>query len=216
MTSQSVNDYIWQLAGSGSRSIWVGGSDNITEGIWYWYDGSEWNFENWDIDTPDNLYKSSKIPSEDCLELTQTGKWNDYACAYSKYYVCAIKECSGKPDQFTCCTPSSPCPDMGGDCDTHADCQGTLECGTDNCKDVFPFADVGADCCEEPGCRGYVGQGSCCTSGSPCEEGGGDCDSDKECAGDLVCGSNNCLTYAPPSPLNIDKSMDCCEKPLLG
>ena len=75
---------------------------------------------------------------------------------------------------------------MGGDCDTHADCQGTLECGTDNCKDVFPFADAGADCCEEPGCRGYVGQGSCCTSGSPCEEGGGDCESDKDCAEDLV------------------------------
>ena len=50
--------------------------------------------------------------------------------------------------------------------------------GTDNCKDVFPFADAGSDCCEEPGCRGYVGQGSCCTSSAPCEEGGGDCDSD--------------------------------------
>lgn len=32
----------------------------------------------------------------------------------------------------------------------------------------------------------------CCTRGSPCSVGEGDCDLDKECAGTLRCGNNNC------------------------
>ena len=46
----------------------------------------------------------------------------------------------------------------------------------------------------------------CCSVFNPCGEGAGDCDEDDECAGDLVCGKNNCgdkFTWA---------SADCCEK----
>ena len=32
----------------------------------------------------------------------------------------------------------------------------------------------------------------CCTKDNPCGKGDGDCDNDSECAGDLVCGRNNC------------------------
>ena len=45
---------------------------------------------------------------------------------------------------------------------------------------------------------------SCCTSSSPCSLGEGDCDSDSHCAGDLVCGTDNCAAGSP--------SLDCCEE----
>merc|ERR1712029_1237126 len=45
--------------------------------------------------------------------------------------------------------------------------------------------------------------GSCCTSEFQCLEGEGDCDSDNDCAGPLVCGNNNC-----GSP--FQDTHDCC------
>ena len=51
----------------------------------------------------------------------------------------------------------------------------------------------------------------CCTAKDPCYVGEGDCDNDKECAGDLVCGKNNCpagfkAKFGKNKP-------DCCEEP---
>ena len=46
----------------------------------------------------------------------------------------------------------------------------------------------------------------CCTETNPCKEGQGDCDTDEECRGDLICGRNNC-----GSKFSWD-SADCCEK----
>ena len=43
----------------------------------------------------------------------------------------------------------------------------------------------------------------CCTALHPCELGGGDCDNDGECAGNLVCGSNNCGGI-------FESTADCC------
>ncbi len=52
----------------------------------------------------------------------------------------------------------------------------------------------------------------CCTEEMPCGEGDGDCDSDAECEGDLICGDNNC----PAGNDQIDSALlwnagdDCC------
>ena len=43
---------------------------------------------------------------------------------------------------------------------------------------------------------------TCCTSSAQCGLGEGDCDHDSECAGDLVCGENNCAAG--------QSIMDCC------
>jgi hypothetical protein len=47
---------------------------------------------------------------------------------------------------------------------------------------------------------------ACCTALQPCELGGGDCDSDGECAGSLVCGTDNCGGI-------FDSLADCCTHP---
>merc|ERR1711974_397985 len=51
----------------------------------------------------------------------------------------------------------------------------------------------------------------CCTAAEPCYEEEGDCDNDAECAGDLVCGKNNCpVGFTAKFGKN---KPDCCEKP---
>ena len=67
----------------------------------------------------------------------------------------------------------------------------------------------------KPWCKGrnYPGGDECCESedpeGSKCTEGQGDCDSDGGCAGDLVCGTDNCREYHS----GASSSDDCCTKP---
>ena len=69
-------------------------------------------------------------------------------------------------------------------------------------------------------CRGrnYPPGRRCCTPEDPCDVGEGDCDGrgdgglhdgDRGCAGDLVCGSNNCLQFG----LYYHQKDDCCEEP---
>ena len=55
-------------------------------------------------------------------------------------------------------------------------------------------------------CRGK--DNSCCTSETPCGFGDGDCDSDDQCAGDMVCGDNNC----PKNGFEWNGGDDCCVK----
>ena len=49
----------------------------------------------------------------------------------------------------------------------------------------------------------------CCTSEIPCGIGGGDCSSNDDCKGDLVCGAyEDCPD--PPRPLQWPRSSRCC------
>ena len=67
-------------------------------------------------------------------------------------------------------------------------------------------------CSGKPWCKGrnYPGGSECCESEDPewdkCTEGQGDCDSDSGCAGNLVCGKNNCRDYHSDASPNDD----CC------
>ena len=48
---------------------------------------------------------------------------------------------------------------------------------------------------------------ACCTDSKPCGIAEGDCDTNDECIGHLVCGSDNCVK--PP----FHKKADCCYDP---
>ena len=43
-----------------------------------------------------------------------------------------------------------------------------------------------------------------------CDEGEGDCDNDSQCAGDLICGKNNCLEDYSSEESNWASGADCC------
>ena len=47
----------------------------------------------------------------------------------------------------------------------------------------------------------------CCTSSNPCGLGEGDCDSDSECNGDLICGLDNCQSLDSGWAYS---DIDCC------
>ena len=50
------------------------------------------------------------------------------------------------------------------------------------------------------------GGDSCCSAENRCTLGDGDCDSDDECAGDLVCGDDNCFMQGQA----WNSGDDCC------
>ena len=104
--------------------------------------------------------------------------------------------CYNEDEDF--CTIDSPCGVDEGDCDSHDMCQVGLLCGLNNCPEEF---DNTTDCCHLP----VAGEKDFCLSGIPCGVDDGDCDSDKECASELFCGSNNCPDY-----LGFDFEVDCC------
>ena len=56
-------------------------------------------------------------------------------------------------------------------------------------------------------CTASADDSGCCTSKFQCYEGEGDCDSDSECAGDLLCGKDNCVNFNSAWP---DSAFDCC------
>ena len=56
----------------------------------------------------------------------------------------------------------------------------------------------------EAKCTPAADDWDCCSEAAPCGLGEGDCDTDEECAGPLVCGDNNCEAG--------DYRMDCCQE----
>jgi len=122
---------------------------------------------------------------------------------------------------FNKCTKDKPCEENEGDCDENTDCNQAkgLECGVNNCP---AGSDPLADCCWDPKkdaeTRKCDGQGTnmwtCCAGKKDgCKVDEGDCDDDKECEGDLVCGRNSCKFTIPPA--NKDRffpagQADCC------
>ena len=54
---------------------------------------------------------------------------------------------------------------------------------------------------------------NCCTEATPCIADEGDCDSDIDCEGDLICGEDNCLSSIWTSKyehLYFHSHTDCC------
>lgn len=67
-------------------SWWIGGTDQGTEGVFYWAStGEEFDFDDFGLENPDNL-----DGDENCVELwKQTHlKWNDRRCDKRAYFIC--------------------------------------------------------------------------------------------------------------------------------
>ncbi|MAS75887.1 MAG: hypothetical protein CMO57_05745, partial [Verrucomicrobiales bacterium] len=47
ITSESENIEIAQI--TGSKSLWIGATDEGSEGEWKWVTGEEWSYNNWDV-----------------------------------------------------------------------------------------------------------------------------------------------------------------------
>lgn len=83
-TSKEKNDFLASI--TGKTSVWLGATDEETEGVWKWINGEKWDYTNWHCHVqPDNI--GSK---EHYLQFTWNGvgKWNDLPATSKLAYVC--------------------------------------------------------------------------------------------------------------------------------
>ena len=85
ITSSAENAFVSELAGS--YSIWIGFTDEASEGTWQWVTGESVTYTNWSSGEPNN-YGSG----EDYGEMISSGTWNDNGPpqfpSETRYYIC--------------------------------------------------------------------------------------------------------------------------------
>lgn len=103
--------------------------------------------------------------------------------------------------------PICPCMWGEGDCDDDHDCGGSLVCQTDSGAAVGLPANF--EICvypARPGCETYrqdLVDWSFCTAECPCDLGQGDCDSDADCLGTLVCRTDMAAQFGKPAGFGV-------------
>jgi hypothetical protein len=112
--------------------------------------------------------------------------------------ILAEQICQSSQCEADFCNVECPCAEGEGDCDSDAECDVGLECGSDNGLEWG--CGIYTDICVDPanpdgplqvaggGCAGDLSCGSdFCQPDCPCLEGQSECNSDSDCAGDLIC-----------------------------
>lgn len=78
INSQEENDWVWETFGDDNENpnnwrLWVGLTDQVTEGQFEWVSGEAVDFTNWNVTEPNNS------GGEDFVVLISFGMWNDVA-----------------------------------------------------------------------------------------------------------------------------------------
>ncbi|CAM9984519.1 unnamed protein product, partial [Heterosigma akashiwo] len=81
ITSDEIDEEIVEL--TGGTPAWIGLNDESTEGTYVWADGTLVDYTNWNSGEPNDWGFS-----EDCVEMTSSGGWNDQPCSSTQGYVC--------------------------------------------------------------------------------------------------------------------------------
>lgn len=80
VSSLAENNAVWNaaLAAGVTGGLWIGYSDQITEGVWLWQDGSTGTFTNWNNGEPSNSSCFGSTAGEDAAVIQMNnGRWND-------------------------------------------------------------------------------------------------------------------------------------------
>ena len=108
INGQGEQDFIWQNFGNlggVDRRVWIGFTDQASEGSWAWSDGSKAAFTNWNAGEPNNSGGTEHYAEM----LGSSGLWNDLNAAGSGYTHIAVVELA---------PTTNPCPaDLNGDGD---------------------------------------------------------------------------------------------------
>ena len=81
----------------GLESFWIGLNDQEEEGEYGWSNGENSRFRRWNIGEP-NDYGDG----EDCVEMLDSGWWNDQRCETDRPFVCEADD-RGAPDAGDAC-----------------------------------------------------------------------------------------------------------------
>ncbi|XP_061907919.1 galactose-specific lectin nattectin-like [Entelurus aequoreus] len=71
-------------AGFSASSTWIGFTDAITEGEFFWTDGTPFKFNDFGAIQPDDFGGV-----EECGEINGTNQWNDDECTDLNNFICA-------------------------------------------------------------------------------------------------------------------------------
>jgi len=87
ITSEEEKKSIMSVLGDDYyKNLWIGATDENSEGDWEWVTGEDWNYENWRYNQPDNnsgdehyahYWGSRIIYDTETLGRTEIGVWND-------------------------------------------------------------------------------------------------------------------------------------------
>ncbi len=86
ITSQEENDFIEGL--HGSNIIYIGLTDEVTEGEWQWVTGEALTYTNWNTGQPDN---SGGAQNYGLIFGSANGLWSDAPGTVAIYYVCEFE-----------------------------------------------------------------------------------------------------------------------------
>ena len=108
LNTRAENTWLYETFGSyggTNRDLWIGSKDNVTEGTWYWYNGTT----SGDGGVTDNISSGAKWPDgtdkwhtnepndwgsgEDCGTIRGSlniATWNDYSCSGNYYGIIEI------------------------------------------------------------------------------------------------------------------------------
>lgn len=92
--SSSDNDESLNTRIYGNLSTWIGLSDNITDGIWKWNDGSVWDYSNWaQSGQPDGGSSANCVAILNNTSIYGANKWDDRMCnsGWHKQFICNKK-----------------------------------------------------------------------------------------------------------------------------
>jgi len=95
ISGELENDFVYAAVGSAMGAtpgtyVWLGGTDEGTEGSWRWHNGEPWVFTNWAPDTGFGAEPNNSGGVEHYLEMGRTAnsQWNDVAATSRNFYVC--------------------------------------------------------------------------------------------------------------------------------
>ena len=82
-TSAEKNNFLVKI--SGGAQVWLGATDEETEGTWKWVTGEDWDYTNWNTGEPNN-----SGGAEHYLQMSfgSSGKWNDLSATSRLGYIC--------------------------------------------------------------------------------------------------------------------------------
>jgi hypothetical protein len=79
VTSSAERDKVMSVQ---SGTVWLGGTDSVSEGRWTWITGEYWGSAFWSSAEPNNANGA-----EDALEMRLNGRWNDLSGSATHNYI---------------------------------------------------------------------------------------------------------------------------------